>query len=43
VWDTGRMLERKAARTSGWVAFITAIVVTVLFWIFAANLGGGAA
>jgi succinate dehydrogenase / fumarate reductase cytochrome b subunit len=43
VWDTGRMLERKAARTSGWVAFITAFVVTVLFWILAANLSGGAA
>lgn len=43
VWDTGHMLERKAARTSGWVAFITAVVITVLFWILAANLGGGAA
>lgn len=41
VWDTGHGLERKAARTSGWVAFIGSIVLTVIFWVLA--LGGGAA
>lgn len=41
VWDTGRGLERKAARTSGWVAFISAVVLTVLYWIVL--MSGGAA
>jgi succinate dehydrogenase / fumarate reductase cytochrome b subunit len=41
VWDTGHGLERKSARTSGWVAFIASIVVTVLYWIVL--LSGGAA
>lgn len=41
VWDTGRGMERKAARASGWVAFIGSIVLTLLFWVLA--LAGGAA
>ncbi len=41
VWDTGHGLERKAARTSGWVAFVVSLVLTLLFWVFA--LSGGAA
>lgn len=32
-WDTGHGLERKAARVSGWVAFLGAIACTALFWI----------
>jgi succinate dehydrogenase / fumarate reductase cytochrome b subunit len=40
VWDTGRGLERKSARTSGWVAFIASVVATILFWVLAV---GGAA
>ena len=40
-WDTGHGLERKSARTSGWVAFLGAVVLTILFWVLA--LGGGAA
>jgi succinate dehydrogenase / fumarate reductase cytochrome b subunit len=32
VWDTGRGLERGAARTSGWIVFIGAWVCTALFW-----------
>jgi len=41
VWDTGRGLERSAARTSGWVAFVGSVVLTILFW--ALVLAGGAA
>jgi succinate dehydrogenase / fumarate reductase cytochrome b subunit len=41
VWDTGHGLERKAARTSGWVAFVGSAVLTILFWALA--LSGGAA
>jgi succinate dehydrogenase / fumarate reductase, cytochrome b subunit len=41
VWDTGHGLERKAARTSGWVAFIGSIVLTASFWVLL--LAGGAA
>jgi succinate dehydrogenase / fumarate reductase, cytochrome b subunit len=42
-WDTGHGLERKSARTSGWVAFIGAIVLTIFFWVLALRLVGGAA
>jgi succinate dehydrogenase / fumarate reductase cytochrome b subunit len=42
-WDTGHGLERKAARTSGWIAFLGALVLTVLFWILTMRVGGGAA
>jgi succinate dehydrogenase / fumarate reductase, cytochrome b subunit len=41
VWDTGHGLERKSARTSGWVAFIGSVVLTIFFWVLA--LRGGAA
>lgn len=41
VWDTGRGLERKSARISGWVAFIGSIVLTIVFWVLVLN--GGAA
>jgi succinate dehydrogenase / fumarate reductase cytochrome b subunit len=41
VWDTGHGLERKSARTSGWVAFIGSVVLTLFFW--ALVLSGGAA
>lgn len=39
-WDTGHGLERKAARTSGWIVFVGSLVATALFWIL---IGGGAA
>jgi len=42
VWDTGRGLERASARTSGWVAFIGSVVLTLFFWILVANVGGAA-
>lgn len=40
-WDTGHGLERKAARASGWVAFIGAIACTALFWFVALQRFGG--
>lgn len=44
VWDTGHGLERRAARTSGWVAFLSAVAVTILFWVVvAARHTGGMA
>jgi succinate dehydrogenase / fumarate reductase, cytochrome b subunit len=42
-WDTGHGLERKAARLSGWVAFLGALAATALFWLFVALRAGGAA
>ena len=42
-WDTGHGLERKAARLSGWIVFLGAIVTTALFWFLALRQGGGAA
>jgi succinate dehydrogenase cytochrome b subunit len=44
VWDTGHGLEKKAARLSGWIVFITAVVVTVLFWflLIQRSVGGAA-
>ena len=42
-WDTGHGLERKAARLSGWVAFLGALAATALFWFFIALRAGGAA
>jgi succinate dehydrogenase / fumarate reductase cytochrome b subunit len=41
VWDTGHGLERASARTSGWVAFLGSVVLTIFFWVLA--LSGGAA
>ena len=40
-WDTGHGLERKAARLSGWVAFLGALVATALFWSFILLRAGG--
>lgn len=37
VWDTGRGLERKEARLSGWITFLSSVVVTVLFWLVVAS------
>jgi succinate dehydrogenase / fumarate reductase cytochrome b subunit len=42
-WDTGHGLERKEARTSGWIAFIGSVVLTVFFWFLALRIGGGTA
>ena len=42
VWDTGHMLERKAAQTSGWIAVGATVVLTVAFWALASQLGGAA-
>jgi succinate dehydrogenase / fumarate reductase, cytochrome b subunit len=43
-WDAGHGLERKSARTSGWIAFLGALAATVLFWVLAMQrIGGGAA
>jgi succinate dehydrogenase / fumarate reductase cytochrome b subunit len=41
VWDAGYALERPAARKSGWIAFISAVVVTVLFWVVVCQRFGG--
>jgi succinate dehydrogenase / fumarate reductase cytochrome b subunit len=42
VWDTGRGLERNVARVSGWVAFIGAVALTVMFWLVVGKpVGGG--
>ena len=32
VWDTGRGLERKSARLSGWIAFLGAVAASGFFW-----------
>lgn len=43
-WDTGRGLERKAARLSGWIVFLGAIVTTAFFWfLIARHRSAGAA
>lgn len=36
-WDTGRGLERKSARLSGWIALIGAVATTALFWAIVVN------
>ncbi|MGH8175698.1 MAG: succinate dehydrogenase, cytochrome b556 subunit [Steroidobacter sp.] len=36
-WDTGRGLERRSARLSGWIAFIGALAATALFWVLVMN------
>lgn len=36
VWDTGHGLERRSARASGWAAFLSAVALTVVFWIVVA-------
>ncbi|HEX2494470.1 MAG TPA: succinate dehydrogenase, cytochrome b556 subunit [Steroidobacter sp.] len=43
-WDAGYGLERKSARSSGWAAFLGAVVATLIFWLLVMNrLDGGAA
>jgi succinate dehydrogenase / fumarate reductase, cytochrome b subunit len=42
-WDTGHGLERKSARTSGWVAFIGSVLLTAVFWMLVFNRIGEAA
>jgi succinate dehydrogenase / fumarate reductase, cytochrome b subunit len=41
-WDTGRGLERRSARWSGWIAFLGALATTVLFWALALSKLSGA-
>lgn len=44
VWDTGHGLEKKSARLSGRIVFVTAVVATVLFWFLLVQRSfGGAA
>jgi succinate dehydrogenase / fumarate reductase cytochrome b subunit len=43
VWDMGYGLERHSARTSGWVAFLAAVAVTVVFWVLVFSRFMGAA
>lgn len=33
VWDVGYGFERRSARLSGWITFLSAVACTVLFWI----------
>lgn len=40
-WDTGYGLERKAARVSGWIAFLGAVAATALYWAVFYAAGGG--
>jgi len=42
-WDVGYGFELKVARTTGWAAFIGALVLTALFWVVLAVQMGGAA
>ena len=41
VWDAGVGFERRAARTSGWIVFIAAVLATAGFWMLVSS--GGAA
>ena len=43
VWDTGHGLERRAAQLSGWVAFLSSIVLTAFFWFLVLHGLRGAA
>lgn len=40
-WDTGHGLERRSARTSGWVAFLGAVACTAFFWFIVWQRVGG--
>jgi succinate dehydrogenase / fumarate reductase cytochrome b subunit len=42
-WDTGRGLERKSARLSGWIVFIGALASTAVFWALALSKFSGVA
>lgn|SRR5512138_267398 len=37
VWDVGYGFERKSARLSGWVTFLSAVAFTALFWFAVAS------
>ncbi|GFE80790.1 succinate dehydrogenase cytochrome b556 subunit [Steroidobacter agaridevorans] len=39
VWDTGRGFDKKTARTSGWIAFLGAVVLTALLWFLLVRRG----
>lgn len=43
VWDSVHWLERREARLSGWVVFISSVIVTVLFWVVLLSRNGGGA
>jgi succinate dehydrogenase / fumarate reductase cytochrome b subunit len=38
-WDTGHGFEKKQARTSGWIAFLGAVVLTALLWFLLVRRG----
>lgn len=42
-WDAGYGLERAAARKSGWIAFLGAVVLTAFFWFLVLRSTGGVA
>jgi succinate dehydrogenase / fumarate reductase cytochrome b subunit len=37
VWDVGYGFERKSARLSGWITFLTAVALTISFWLVVAS------
>lgn len=39
VWDTGHGFDKKQARTSGWVAFLGAVALTVFLWFLLVRRG----
>lgn len=39
VWDTGHGFDKKKARTSGWVAFLGAVLLTALLWFLLVRRG----
>lgn len=39
VWDTGHGFEKAKARASGWVAFLGAVALTVVFWVVIVRRG----
>ena len=43
VWDTGHGFEKKTARMSGWIAFLGAVALTVLFWVLILHRLNGSA
>lgn len=43
VWDTGHGLERASARRSGRITIVTAVVLTLAFWVLLMQRLGGAA
>lgn len=43
-WDAGHGYEKKAARASGWIAFLGSLVLTAFFWwLVCSRVSGGAA